>query len=492
MSRRVNRLHSGGRLALPLAAMLLAVAQSPAEADGVAVVINATSVPTFHVKSDGAHYTELVTDEDETIRFEAQLVIEGGADRILHWAVAPNLRINGKRWGWSFDNTSRPPEPQWGVAAKSYGIGDRPTSVHRHIVMDVDPTFIDDFVIQACNDKADQLRAQGKTDAAIFGSERVLEATANFPHSVTYRNYADFNNDPIESDFQPPLKSKIVCMKYEGAHRNLDDNVQAPVTVSQATLLTLEQATAGGACKIVLSGVIETNLANAEVKFRYEHSGGQKSDVKTVKTDFTKTVMFSDAYNVPNNPNGAEMGKVRLVGENIDFHSGWSAYRMHCTAPGAQDFQAVTLPKLKMTVAAGKTEMVNGQICPANLLLQGLVTTGSAFEGKALFLGNAFLTPPQQVSVGVNQVKHLFANRDLDWSQGGNFAGTLTAGGNNPAQLKSQKVRLGFNLADASGKLVGQVPQKWYTVTCKKPGLNPGVSPGSADMVSQTSEPAMQ
>jgi len=49
-------------------------------------------------------------------------------------------------------------------------------------------------------------------------------------------------------------------------------------------------------------------------------------------------------------------------------------------------------------------------------------------------------------------------------------------------------VRIGFNLADASGKVVGQVPQQWYTVTCKKPALNPDVSPGSADMVSRPSD----
>jgi len=476
----------GLKAALPLGALLLAWAQSPAAADGVDVFVTATSVPTFHVKSDGARYTELVTEQDK-IRFEAELVIEGGGDRILHWSVAPNLRINGKTWGWQFDQTSRPPEDGWAVVSKSYGLGDRPNSVHRHIVMDVDPTFIDDFVVQACNDKADQMRAQGGNDAVIFAGEHVLEPKAKFPNRVTYRNYADFHNDPVEGTGVPPPKPKIVCMKYEGPHRNVKENLQTPVTVSQATLLTIEKATAGGVCKIILSGVIETNLANAEVKFRYEHSGGQKSNVKTVKTDITKTVMFSDEYDVPNKPNGDEIGKVRLIGENIDFQSGWSAYRMACTAKAPGDMQAKTLPKLDLTVAAGKTVMVNGQICPSNLLLQGLVKAGSAFDGKALFLGNAFLTAPQPVSVGADQVQHLFANRDLDWGSGGNFSGTLTSGGS-PAALKSQKVRIGFNLADASGELVGQVPQQWYTVTCKKPGLNPGVAPNNADMVSKPND----
>jgi hypothetical protein len=130
---------------------------------------------------------------------------------------------------------------------------------------------------------------------------------------------------------------------------------------------------------------------------------------------------------------------------------------------------------------------VNGQICPANLLLQGLVKAGSAFDGKALFLGNAFLTAPQPVSVEANKVQHLFANRDLDWGNVGKVSETLTSGGS-PAALKSQKVRIGFNLADADGKLVGQVPQKWYTVTCKKPGLNPDVAPSTGDMLSQPND----
>ena len=474
--------------ALPLAAAILGGTQSSADADGVDVFVTATSVPTFHVKSDGTHYTELVTEEEETFRFEAELVIEGGRDRILHWSVAPGLRIGDKTWGWRFGATSREPEEGWGVITRSYGSGDRPSSVHRHIVMQVGPEFVDDFAIEACNDKAEQLRAQGAGDSAIFASEHVVEAKVKFPNTVTYRNVPDLHNDPVEGTGQAPLKSKIVCMKYEGPHRTVKQDVQVPVTVSQATVLTIEKSGAGGMCKIILSGVIETNLADAEVKFRYEHSGGQKSNVKTVKTDFTKTVMFSDEYDVPNKANSDEIGKVRLVGENIDSHSDWSAYHMHCTAPGPQGLEAVTLPKLDLTVAAGKTEMVNGQICPSNLLLQGLVTTGSAFDGKALFLGNAFLTPPQPVSVGANQVKHLFANRDLDWGPSGNAAGTLASAGSIAPVLKSQKVRLGFNLADANGKVVGQVPQKWYTVTCKKPGLNPDVSQGSADMVSAGSD----
>src|ERR1700754_4711760 len=97
-------------------ALFLAWAESPAAADGVDVFVNATSVPTFHVKSDGTKYTALMDDAD-TFRFEAELIIEGGADRIHRWAVAPNLRLNGKRWGWDFDSTSRPPEPQWGVVS---------------------------------------------------------------------------------------------------------------------------------------------------------------------------------------------------------------------------------------------------------------------------------------------------------------------------------------------------------------------------------------
>ena len=484
-----NRRHSGMRLALSLAAILGGWAQSPAHADGVDVFVDAANEFTFHVKTDGTHYTELATDQPGAIpiHFDADLDIEGGLDRIMHWTVAPHLHINGKTWGWIIDSTSRPPEDAWGVVSKSYDCCDRPSVVHRFLVMKVDPTYIDDFVVQACNDKADQLRAQGGSNAAIFSSEHVLQATLTFQHKVTYRNMADSHNTPVESTGLPPLQPKIVCMKYDGPHRTVHDNLQLPVAVTQASLTTIEKYGAGGMCKIILSGVIETNVANAAVKFRYEHNSGKKSDVKTVKTDFTKTVMFSDAYDVPNNPDSDEVGMVRIVGENIAFESGWSVYQMHCTEAGPQDVQAKTLPKLDMTVAAGKTEMVNGQICPATLLIQGLVKAGSAFDGKGLFLGDGYLTAPQQVSVGANKVQHLFANRDLDWSSGSNFAGTLSSG-NAPAALKSQKIRLGFNLADANGKLIGQVPQKWYTVTCKKPGLNPGVSPDNGDMVSQPTD----
>lgn len=473
------------RLTLPLVAVLVGWVQSPAWADDVDVSITATATPTFYVNTDGAHYTELVTGDDvPPTRFEAELSIEAGHDRIMRWSVAPHMGINGKSWGWRFDSTNRAPEDDWGVVSKSYGVGERPSSVHRHLTMPAGPHLVDDFVVQTCNDAADHWRSQGQGNAAIFSGEHVLEPSVSFQYRVTYRNRADIDNHPMESTGAAPKKAKIVCMKYEGAHHTATNNVQAPVTVAQATLVTIEKTTAGGLCKVILSGVIETNVTNAEVKFRYEHNNGKKSDLKTVATDFSKTVMFSDTYDVPNNPDGDEVGMVRMVGENIAFQSGWSVYQMHCTKPGPKDLQAVTLPTLDLTVAAGKTEMVNGQICPTTLLMQALVTAGSAFDGKGLFLGDAFFTAPQAVSVGANKVQHLFANRALNWGTDSNFAGTL-AGNNSPSTLKTQKVRLGFNLADTTGKLVGQVPQKWYTVTCKKPGLNPDVSQGGDGMVSQ-------
>ena len=50
------------------------------------------------------------------------------------------------------------------------------------------------------------------------------------------------------------------------------------------------------------------NLPNTTVKYHFEHSNGKKSDLKTVKTDHSKTAIDAHWYNVPKNPHGEEAG----------------------------------------------------------------------------------------------------------------------------------------------------------------------------------------
>jgi hypothetical protein len=155
---------------------------------------------------------------------------------------------------------------------------------------------------------------------------------------VTYTNIADTDKSQVhEAEGVPKKHATIVCMKTNPKRVPPPQNYEAPVTVTQSSLTIIEKATTNGVCKVILSGFLQTNLANREVKFRYEHSAGNKSEVKTVSTDHSKTAFFSHEYDVPNNAHGTETGFIRMVGNAPTFETQWKSYSMACSAkpPGA-------------------------------------------------------------------------------------------------------------------------------------------------------------
>ncbi|MEO8022266.1 hypothetical protein [Polaromonas sp.] len=471
-------------LMLLLTAAILLTVCTPLRAKDVDIWVTYTSAPTIYVESNGARYTRLSSAKhgNQPIQFNAHLQIQGGQDRVRKWSVAPRLSALGKTWGWDWSvnsGTSRPPESDWGIVSKSYGHGDRPTNVDKFITMNVGRHYVESFAVDVCNAHAGTQRSQGKGNTAIFDSPYTLHIRTTSKYNITYTNIADTDSWQIfESEPDAEAYAKVVCMKWAGAQvPPATSDLQAGIGVTQSSLTIIETATVNGACKVNLSGVIETNVTNAQVKFRYEHTNGTKSDIKTVTTDHSKTAFFSYKYDVPNNPNGGEAGSIRIVGVSPKFESAWKTYDMECRNPAPQGLQAATVPKVSMNVEPGLTVMVDGQICPSAVLLHTTITAGSAFHGKGLFLGDHFLTAPEDIEVSVNQVKHVFGKRELSWNPtGGGIAGTLAApptGGKPP--MKTQQIRIGFNLANLEGKVIAQAAQKMYSITCKEPKLNPGI-----------------
>jgi hypothetical protein len=305
-----------------------------ASASDVDVHVWFTKVPTIYVEAHDGSYTMLSPEKHngQYVQFEASLDILGGQDRIRRWDVAPRMKVFGKTWGWSF-GTSRPPEQGWGVVGKSYGFGDRPKTVRQNISMLVSPAFVKDFAVEACNANVAALRGQGKSNPDIFGVDRTLSVATSKRSQVTYTNIADTDKSQVhEAEGTPKQNATIVCMKTNPKRVPPPQNYEAPVTVTQSSLTIIEKATANGVCKVILSGFVQTNLANREVKFRYEHSAGNKSEWKTVSTDHSKTAFFSHEYDVPNNANGTETGFIRMVGTAPAFDTQWKSYAMACSA----------------------------------------------------------------------------------------------------------------------------------------------------------------
>lgn len=330
------------RLAHKMAALgslaVLAHSVGFASASDVDVYVFFTDAPTIYVEANGGAYTALSAEKHNGnyLRFAANLEILGGQDRIRQWKIAPRMKALGKTWGWGF-NTSRPPEQGWGVVSRSYGFGDRPKNVKDGLVFLADPNFAKSFAVDVCNANVAALRNQGKSNPEIFGIDRAINVEATYKYSLTYTNIADTDSSQIkEAEGTSPKQATIVCMKTNPLRVPPPANYEAPVTVTQSSLTIIEKASANGACKVALSGVVQTNLANREVKFRYEHSAGHKSEVKSVNTDHSKTAFFSHEYDVPNNVHGNETGFIRMVGTAPAFETQWKSYAMNCVnkAPG--------------------------------------------------------------------------------------------------------------------------------------------------------------
>jgi hypothetical protein len=327
-----------------------------------------TKVPTIYVEAEGGAYAKLSPEkhDGQYVHFQASLEILGGQDRIRRWEIAPRMKVFGKTWGWSF-GTSRPPEQGWGVVGQSYGFGDRPKNVRQSISMLVSPSFVRNFAVEACNANVVALRNQGRSNPEIFGIDRTLAVATSERSQVTYTNIADTDKSQVhEAEGTPKLSATIVCMKTNPQRVPPPQNYEAPVLVTQSSLTIIEKASANGACKVILSGVVQTNLANREVKFRYEHSAGNKSDVKSVNTDHSKTAFFSHEYDVPNNAHGNETGFIRMVGTAPAFETQWKSYAMSCVnkAPSGLQSAGGAAPKMPPQATRALTQPVTPTVTP--------------------------------------------------------------------------------------------------------------------------------
>ncbi len=366
-SRRSKASIAGFALAASLAWVF---SHSPnAGAKDVDVYLWYTKAPTIYVEAQQGAYAALSAEKHGSpyIAFEADIDILGGQDRIREWNFAPNMKALGQSWGWSF-GTSRPPEQGWGVVRQSYGFGDRPKTVRQKIVMLASRDFVKQFAVDACNANVASLRNQGKSNHEIFGSDRVINVQTGHRSQVTYTNIADNDKSQVqEAPGTPQKQAAIVCMKTNPQRVPPPQNYEAPVTVTQSSLTIIEKASANGACKVILSGVVQTNLANREVKFRYEHSAGNKSEVKSVNTDHSKTAFFSHEYDVPNNAHGTETGFIRMVGTAPAFETQWKSYAMSCVnkAPGGlQSAGGGAAPKMPPQATRALTQPATPTVTP--------------------------------------------------------------------------------------------------------------------------------
>ena len=450
--------HSGGALRrLPAAAALLAglAAATPALADeGTAEVVWLAN-PSIVVEGNGTVYNKVDPSSqniDGKIRVELDAEVSG---RIESWEAWPSLKTAAGDWK-AFKGTGM-------SRSKSYNTP-RPKTVTEEFYFGIPWVHYADTVVAACNAQAALLRSQGLGNAAIFSQDRPvkMEVDAKVAYDMTGLDRVN----PVPQEITYAQKITVTC-------KGIPPRVPAPVAndptrtkpeVEQAVLSIHEEGSLRGACSINLSGVIETNLPNTQVKFRYHSDDGRKSDLKTVQTDHSGTVIFNHEY--PLSEGGTKSGKIRMVGQHPDFTSAWKNYSVNCGSP-AQGYASndPLPPTLTLNVAATpKEKMYKGFVCPAKVGMDGRIKASDAYKGRAIFVAaqQGVAEPQQQVdeqNFDIVQGQHwaIGFEPEIRWSN------VPVVGGNPPKQT----LKLTF-MVSRHHKAVATV-EKMLVVSCRKP-----------------------
>ncbi len=449
---------------MPASAALAALLPASALADSVdAEVVNLVSKQII-VESNGSsyhrvsHLANLVADA--RIRVDT-----GSVGRVLSW----------KLWlGLSNGDGDHIDFPTFGKG-KSYDAFQRPRRVDRTERLIVPSTMWKSFVLARCNELADDLRAQGLGNTAVFGQDRSLEL-AVIAHFDADTNGAGSNYFVEAKPWESHPKTEVICKKWPGASiPQASNNLGVtPAKVVNKGLSIYEQYGIGGLCKIRLDGWITTDQKNTEVSFRYRNQEGKTSKVWSVNTGENKTATFSHWYTI--NDNGfsesgialAETGFVRMIGVSHDFKSAWAEYTMECVEGGPGALMANEPPKLTMQIVEqGKVE-VHGYLCPERLKLVGLLEGRGNFSGNVVFFGPGYLAPPHDYSITHGQKLIFGADATLDWSE------TPPPSPHGPM---GQHRGFRLNVTNANDKVVASLPLRHHFAQCRPARLNPVVVP---------------
>ena len=185
--------------------------------------------------------------------------------------------------------------------------------------------------VAMCNQLANQMRGQGKSNKWIFGMDHhvTFEARANYEWNVSGPG-----SDDALFEVSWPHEFKVRCAKWGGAQVDTPDTLANAFHVKKATMKLEEKALKNGYCAVKLTTAVSTNTANKTFKYRYKHSSGKLSPVYSAKTKGNKIAVVTHTWVVPNK-NGLERGWMQLIGVSHDFKSNRARYRMKCVdAPG--------------------------------------------------------------------------------------------------------------------------------------------------------------
>lgn len=428
------------------------------------------------VQSNGSSYHRMapLSNLIANLHVELDTGVSGRIKWFTAWLGLGSEGLNSQYW------------PEWREDGYHKSFDPRPKSWSDTVTVAVPESSLEQFALGQCNYQAQTLRDQGLSNKAIFAEDRPIELAVvpYLDHEMT----GPSGNPIIESagGWEGYKKIKLVCQKWPGVVAPVvgDSLDSVPPVVEKASLTLLERSGISGVCKVILSGVIETSLPNTKVRFRYKDDDGHRSDVHEVVTDHAGIAMFDHSYDIPNNPDGGESGKIRIVGVSHPFESAKRSYDMDCTEPATTDFQALLPPSLDIDVVPLEKVMVGQQLCVSKVRINGKITGRGPMSGYAAFVGDHnYVSPPQAYEVDQGDIVLMGADRELDWTV--DPQSTFTTGPTPAGQAKSQTIDIGFNVTGESNAIVASLPKKGYSFTCVFPTVNPAVVGGEGGLTVQ-------
>ena len=462
----------------------------------------------IYVRSDNFSYAGIHRGRHPTgVMLNAGVFAAAPEDhRINSWKTAIVLQHMGTSY---VADLEAPVDSHSGVYGESYASkprNKRPRHVVKNVLLNISSSRLDAFANEICNANAQELRQQGLSNQEIFGEDRIVRiGVFSRGKSVVVRSPKLGTHFIGAGD--GPADLHLVCMKGPAPAVDAAGSLQTNTSVTDVSLTVLEQSTLGGACKVNLSTVVRTNLPNTEVRYRFEHTNGAKSDIKQVVTSHSSTAMDAHWYDVPLNPQGPEAGSVRVVGVSHDFQSDWKTYSMTCnaaspgdvatTAPPTQPKRTSVKPSVELSLEPTAKVMHRGMICPTKVKVTARLHSKMPFTGTGL--------------VAMKQGNHAFGKHDVQltpyivWQHEEEFdlktwsavnASTGMAGGahsfhgnaDGSSAPPTQRFELRYVLTNNEAPVV-TTPYKTIAVSCTDPQVNARIGPATDLTINRPDRP---
>jgi len=434
----------------------------------------------YNVASDGTQYTIANPSQPLALTIHPTILvdIDGGATaRVKSWETW--LKLKNSFGEIEFKDQKK---------TKSYSAFDRPKKVYKTITdISIPETQYSAFFVQQCNNLAARLKQNNSySNKQIFSQDRTLEFYAQGKIKADFTANINLGTGFIQAHEPPTIT--VVCKKWQGSQHSASVGLVAEETiyvVTDSSLTLLPQSTKGGACNVTTSGVIKTLKPNAPVKFKYRHIDGHSgiakdSQVYEVVTDHSKTAMFSHQFDIANIENKDEHGTLQMIGVSPEFNTKKKLYELACSTPSPSGLTTNLGPEVSAYYLIQERAQVGNQSCPVTVRLVGTVKTHGARRGKAIFVGDQYLSNAFNFNLDANTQQQFMADRAINWDLNNPQQGAshLAHGNTGGQALRFKDIRFGFNVSTlpaennattGAGSMLATPPAEDYTLAATTP-----------------------